>query len=346
MGKFFRVLFFLLFLSTLGATAYLNFIVVGADEAAVLVEKTKGIISPPLGSGRHWVWGVSIPGKYKIYRCSLRAQSTVIKIHKKIIDAVYMDLGEDFDIIIPLRISYKIQKYQILTLFENLDRNFNMLPNFLKRQITPVISLKYKKLAAKEDKLDQVQDRLQLYIQRDLKDEIYKPLKKNGIIIQNLSIALEKDFQVPVLSITEKEKYKKYDDFLKKKKDEVLKNISFIAEMEALEFKDKLYRKNLTKIGPILKKYPHLQNYIAIQKLSPKVSLILSDFTSLNNLGWFKDVADMKAGKLTAKKKKGKKSSKKSTEQEKQSEDQLSEDDLSEPMPPFKYTPSDETSEE
>ncbi len=221
-----------------------------------------------------------IPGRIQLHRVELYPHNLEFTYKKPLEQSEILGLDESFYVRIKLYLLFRLDQSKIVELFKKLpEYNWQKLDAYLILRIRNAIEVKLRNLYASDKDLDALKANLLEWVQPDvLQKELNKEFLNDGIIFQSIII---NEIYVP-----EPNRYRSMVnlgiDLIKKKLDRVNIVEEAKAQKKAREIYNSTDYERWERIAKLLNEYPSLRSFLAIDRLSDKVQVMVVPYNS-----WF-----------------------------------------------------------
>ena len=274
MRIFFRFFFFSALVATLIAWLYFGYVSASKREAVLIEDRYKGIeaastIHP--GSLR-FIPSRIFPGRILLHRVRLFPRFLELHFKKALEQSEVLGLDDSFYIQVVLDLDYKLNSKNLHFLFQKLKRpEWEALETYLKLRLRHFLDQRMKKLYKGDTDLEGLREKLHAYWKGLALDEFNKEFSKEGV--EFISIISQKTY------VPDPERYASIlsaGSQIVRQKLERIRIVNLAqAHREAREIENQSDLVRLEKIAKLLEVYPHLRDYLAIDRLGKNVEVMV-----------------------------------------------------------------------
>ncbi len=274
MRQLFRFFFASVLFGSIVTWVYFSYVTASQREAILIEDRYVGIDKDDIvyPSTSHFVFRRIVPGRIRLHRLHVYPRFLRIHFKKGLEQAEGLGLDSSFYIQAILRLHYKLNPEKLLYLFRKLEKpNWNMLENYLSQSLQNFLEERVSGFYKADSGLSELKLKMKLYFEEKARDELNQAFQREGVEFYSLTV---KHIYVP--------DRKRYEAILSSDRQIINQKLNRIriiskarAEKDAATIHDEAYFVRLEKIGKLLNTYPHLQNYIAIDRLAPNVEVMV-----------------------------------------------------------------------
>lgn len=273
MKTFFFIL--LLLIALAGLVFYVGLVRVEPGTAVLLHSHLSGLQTPPLVSGKlHWCWQRLVPGDATLYTFPSAAQDVSQRIPFLLPPGELPGLERKDDFQVTVGVNYRLQLSPdaMVSLVKAGIKQYSVLTNELysrlQRKTVHLLSLETA-TAIKEDRAPALAELFNEERTTALQREISSLLDSHGVRLDN--------FRVSWLNLPDLVNYMRLREIMKQAAPTLAAQIR-----SYYEFKSRLAREKslagqeqarLESMGKLIKRYPRLLQYLAIQRISDKLRI-------------------------------------------------------------------------
>ncbi len=287
-SRFFKAYFWGILIASIIAWGYIGFVSASSREAILIEDRITGIDSKIIKPGEfRFLAERAVPGRISLHPVVLSPRFLSYKFEMGLLQSEILDLDDSFKIKIALRLQYSLDPDKLQELFQRLDQpDWNRLDGHLTMLLNTALIETIAGQYRNEGDLAGLKGRLNDYLKNQALNEWKRLLGKEGIDI--IESVLEQPLYVPdagsYLAMTAR------GNVILQNKLEMSQKIQLArAQQEAEKIKDLAYMSRLEKIGELLKRYPNLRDYLAIDRLSGNVQVMV-----VPSDRWFPGDAELK----------------------------------------------------
>jgi len=271
--RFFQFLVIAIFFTII----YSNIIIIPKRGIGILKDKVDGYQKPILQSGYHWVWTMFVPGKYKLIQLNTSSQALNFSYKNKLKFTDYLNLSENYNVEISLRLRYKIQKKTIFQLLSKFNDNLNDITPFINKKLQYLMDSKFSEFYEKENDIPLLKKKFINYFL--LKKNEKSTFEENwNSIFEKEKIILEQ-IELDKIYIPNYEIYKLQTNNVQQISQARRKALTNRIIAESINFKRKLKNKaeidKSIKYSDLIRANPKLIDYLKIEKLNKKAKIII-----------------------------------------------------------------------
>ena len=256
---------------------YFGYVTASKREAVLIEDRYSGIDPDNIvypASGRFIARRI-FPGRIALHRVRLFPRSLQIHFKRGLEQSEILNLDNSFYIRAALYITYRLDPEKILFLFQNLGKaNWSELDVFLFQNLQDFLEKRISLLYRGDSDLANLKLKIQNYFDEKGKEEFNQEFSKYGIQFTSLTA---KNIYVPDAKI-----YRRMlasSSLIIRQKIERLRIISKTqAQKDAADISNDVYFSRLEKIGRLLKSYPHLRDYLAVDRLGSNVEVVVMPY--------------------------------------------------------------------
>ncbi len=291
--RLFRLLFRGILLATLFTWFYLGIVSASSREAILIEDRYYGISPEVVKPGEvTFVFTRFVPEKVTLHRVQLAPRALPYELKQGLLQSEALGLDDSFYIKAKLHLEYELQSErseQLISLFRRLDQpNWKRLTSYLETRLDWLLKSKLREFYSQEGELPGLREKLQAYLIEEALDDINRRFSPEGIRFYNL---IPKHVFVP-----DAERYRSIlasgNRILSQKIERIRIIDAAKARRSASEIKDQSYFARLERIGNLLKQYPHLQNYLALEQINERVNVMV-----IPPEYWFRQLAELEGEK-------------------------------------------------
>lgn len=272
-SRFFRSFFWSVLLGSIIAWLFFGYVRASSREAVLIEDRYHGLDNSVIRPGEaRFIPQRIAPGRVILHRVDLGPRILQLKYKRGLSQSETLGLDDAFYIQADLRIEYSIDADRVDELFLKLDEpDFSRLNEYLRVRLGYFLDRKLADLFPNDNQLPQLGDRLYGYVAAAAVAEMNRELGPEGVTIRSV---LPTRIYAP-----DADRYRAMLTQAPQILERKLERISIVDEARARsraeEIQDAAYFERLERIGQILRKYPNLQGYLAVDRLSDNVELMV-----------------------------------------------------------------------
>ena len=291
MRAFFRLFFGFILFGSIFFWAWYSYVRAAYYEAILVSDKYQSASQDDIIFPSDWrfVFYRIYPERVTLYPITLFPRTLNFQFRKGLEQSEMLGLDDSFYIRVLLHLNYELEPEKLRTLFSHLpSRNWEELNSYIKLRLQTFLEKRLSAFYKNEKELLSLKSLMQNYFLEEGLKEINAQFKKEGIFFHSIHT---KHIFVPDLAryrsilgasqqiIRQKlERIRLIDQARAKKKADIILSDSYFSRLE--------------RIGELLKTYPHLRDYLVIDKLNKNVNVLVMPYQrwfperlqNLNNL--------------------------------------------------------------
>jgi len=272
-SRFFRAYFWGILIASLAAWVYFGYVRASSREAILIEDRFKGIDSDIIGPGQaRFIARRALPGRIELHHIILKPRYLDYSFERGLLQSAVLGLDDSFNIKTSLRLEYSLNPEGLVDLFGKLDQpDWKNLDNYLNLRLNAHFTGWMEQNYRGEGDLPVLQQKLTDYLRNQAVKEIGSFLSREGVDVTNIVI---KQIYIPD-NARYQQMLARGNEILTDKLARIRKIEMARAEQDAERLRDQAYLSRLEKVGDLLKKYPNLRDYLAIDRLSGNVQVMV-----------------------------------------------------------------------
>ena len=274
----------LLAVSAIGATLYLNVLVVPFGHSGILFEKTDGWQEPPLEEGYHFIWTGFVPEKWKLYLVDLSPPSLSVDFSKGLKYSKYLQLSEAFDVQISLRIKYGISEKSSYELLEFLDGNIAALPELIREKIKILLEFKLYEFYKQQSDIPILKAKFADYLTANRNENSFSADWKTMFTHEKIELVKAETLKIYIpdedIYI---EQIKNIGDLFKARREASVNQIFNISEVEKIRLENEADVEKARKISELIKDNPAILEYLKFEEINKNTKVVYIEEGSRNS---------------------------------------------------------------
>ena len=282
-----KFIFIISFGSAIFTWIFISYVSTSKREAILIEDRYKGIDPEKIiyPAKARFLLKRIIPEHITLHRIQLFPKYIQVYFKKGLKQSEILGLDEVFYIRAKLKFYYELKPENLTYLFASLGKpNWKQLNPYLNLRLQDFLKKKISTFYQNDENLPTLKAQLQSYFDKSILDDLNEVFVAQGIHFKSV-VALY--IYVPQLNT-----YRAIINASSKIIQQKLERIRIIdlakAQQDVDKIKNESYFTRMEKTAKLLEKYPHLQNYLAIDRLSPKVKVMMVPYQnwlpSQNNL--------------------------------------------------------------
>ena len=272
-SRFFRSFFWAVLVAF--AAVWLHFGLVSAStrEAVLIEDRFYGIEEEIVRPGEAtFVPNRVFPGRVVLHRVDVGPRVLSLEFGYPLEQSEMLGLDESYAIQVHLRLEYRLDVPYLQTMFQRLDEpNWERLDPYLGQRLDYFLNRQIRTMYTGNQALPGLREELYRYVANALVGELNTEFQREGVVFLN---ALPTRIYVPdrdryVAALTAGQRYL----------DQNLNRIRTIedarANRRAEEIRDEAYLARLERVGELLRRYPQLRDYVAVDRLNDNVEVMI-----------------------------------------------------------------------
>ena len=274
-------LFFILFtFAAIITSATQNVITVPEGHLGILKERTGGFKKPFLKPGFHWRWAAFVPEKYTIYLIKLNPDAVSIHFNQGLKYAKILGLSDLLSVKIELEIEYSLSEEIIDQLLSQFSEDIFDWSNIIKRRTELMLEAKFTELYQGSSDLTGLHKKFYDYIQKEFKSDWATAFAAEKITLTKVRL---KNIDVPEKEIYENQ-IKNIKEVFGAKRKVMINKILAESEIYTQSRLDQTSLEKAKEFASLIEANPKILEFIKIDKLHPKVKVMLLEQAERNNI--------------------------------------------------------------
>ena len=283
--RFFRSFFFAVLVASVVAWGYLGMVSASTREAVLIDDRFTGvdeeIVQP--GSTR-FVPALAVPGRVRLHRVTVRPRVLDYPFRAGLERAEILGLDDSFYVRIQSRLEYELNPESLTNLFKKLDRpDWSELDRYIVRRVRVLWNARFSELYTDDDDIPELENAWREYFTGRAREELNTLFAEDGLVFSEVeAVKIYVPDQTAYLNVLGASA-----DLLEEKLARIRRIEDAEARQAAEMIEDRAYYDRLEKIGGLLRKFPELKDYLAIDRLSDNVEVMVMPYDR-----WFPGEAD------------------------------------------------------
>ena len=271
--SFFRAFFWAILAATLAAWLYFGFVRTSTREAVLVEDRHTGLDSNVIGPGEARFLASRIyPGRITLHRVDVGPRVLRISHKKGLAESEMLGLDDSFYVQTELRLEYELNPAQLAALFRRLEEpDWARLDDYLADRLKIFLNKKLGEVYDTNQDLTRLETTLYDYLRGPVLEELNAEFKPEGVRFRNV---LPSRLYVPDAAL-----YRAIladEQLILSQKRERLRIVDDAqARQQAEKIRDEAYFARLERIGQLIRRYPQLKDYLAIDRLSENVEVMV-----------------------------------------------------------------------
>ena len=278
MRRFFRFLFTSMLFASFLSWLYFGYVRASRREAILVEDKYKGlalkeVIRP---SEFTFISARIFPGRITLHRIRVFPRSIKIAIHRGLSQSEMLGLDDTFYIRAGVQLDYELKVDKLFYLFNRLKQpNWKYLNEYVAQRLQSFFQIEISKLYKGDAEIVGLKERLQdFFANASTLEKLNENFKAEGIYLHSL-----RAFHVFVPDLPRYRSILSAGETITRQKLNRLRIIDNAqANRDAANIRNTAYYSRLEKIGQLLKKYPHLRDYLAVDQLGKNVEVMVMPY--------------------------------------------------------------------
>ena len=275
-SRFLRVFFWSILVAFVLVCVYLGVVRASAQEAILVEDFFKGyqedVVRP---GGIRFLPSRMMPGRIKLHPVRIKDRILDVNFTFPLSQSEVLGLDEAFSIQTGARIGYNLDPAKISYLFRRVkDKEWKNLDEYVEKRLNFFLGNLIADFYQTDEDLPKLESRIQNYFNESFIENVNKEFFREGIIVE--TILLER------LYVPDLERYRAMvaaaDSILEQKIGRIASIDKAKSQRDAEQITDRAYFARLEKIGKLMDKYPHLREYLAIDRLSKNVEVMVMPY--------------------------------------------------------------------
>ncbi|MCB1317016.1 MAG: hypothetical protein KDK27_13720 [Leptospiraceae bacterium] len=274
-SRFFRSFFWAVLVGFVAVWLHFGFVSASTHEAIVIEDLYEGYTEEVIQPGdARFISNRIFPGRVTLHPVRISPRLISLHYRQPLEQSEMLGLDSSFYIQADLRMDYELRPNQVRTLFQKLDQpDWNRLEPYLKTRIQYILQRNIREAYYTNDNdLPGLQAELHDYLSGgDALAQLNAAFVGEGVVFKDI---LPVRVYVPDLN-----RYRAMlnagGDILQAKLERIRTIDQAEAQQDAQKIKDQAYFARLERVGELLRRYPHLKEYLAVDRLSDNVEVII-----------------------------------------------------------------------
>ncbi|MEQ9363232.1 MAG: hypothetical protein RIF32_03260 [Leptospirales bacterium] len=270
---FFRGFFWAVLVATIAAWLFFGYVIASTREAILVEDRHYGLDDRVIGPGEARFLASRIyPGRVVLHRVDIGPRVLRISHKKGLAESEMLGLDDSFYVQTELRLEYQLDPASLPGLFQRLEEpDWNRLDDYLADRLKFFLNRKLGEVYEDNQDLTRLETTLYEYIQGPVLAELNSEFAKEGVRFRNV---LPSRLYVPDPAL-----YRAIladEELILSQKRERLRIVDDAqARQQAEKIQDEAYFARLERIGQLIRRYPQLKDYLAVDRLSENVEVMV-----------------------------------------------------------------------
>ncbi len=273
-SRFFRAFFWFILFAAVCTYGYLGFVQASAREAIVVEHYIDGVDPKPIRPGEwRFIPSRATPGQVLLHRVPI-TDGFNYTYRRGLAQSDALGLKDEYYIKFKLNLTYSLDQKQLLRTFRRLKYDWSKLSGHVRSKVNEVLDEKIAEIYPDDRALSGLDNRLRSYLAGEGERDIRAALDKKGIQLDSISI---KDVFIPD-PVQYRGVVARSGEFIARELERIKQIDDAKAREHAARILDRAYFARLEGIGRLLRKYPHLREYLAIDRLGKNVEVVVMPY--------------------------------------------------------------------
>jgi len=275
-SRFLRVFFWSIFVAFFLVLVYLGVVRASAQEAILVEDFFKGYQEDVVRPGDvRFLPARMMPGRTRLHPVRIKDRILDVNFKFPLSQSEVLGLDEAFYIQTGARIGYNLDPGKLSYLFRRVkDKEWKNLDEYVKKRLNFFLGNRIAEFYQTDADIPKLESRIQQYIDESFIENANNEFSRDGIILE--TILLEK------LYVPDSERYRAMvaaaGSIIEQKIHRIASIDKARSQRDAEQITDSAYFTRLEKIGELMSKYPHLRDYLAIDRLSKNVEVMVMPY--------------------------------------------------------------------
>ncbi|MCB1304245.1 MAG: hypothetical protein KDK37_08205, partial [Leptospiraceae bacterium] len=275
-ARFFRSLFWGILLASVVAWLYAGTVSAGYRETILIEDRVEGLQDRIIAPGEtSFVPSLAVPNRIRLHRIQLQPRFLKFPWVYQFPAGQLLGLDDSFAVQVDAHYRYSIQADHVRNLFLSLPvADWSQLKPYLDLRMRSFWAQKMRELAPNEAALNGLENRLNEYVRQELRSELNAYFSGEGIQFDQI--------YVERIYVPDAARYNATLQAGQNLLDNRLERISIIdqarAKKQASQILNEVYLDRLEKMAALMRRYPELRDYAAIDSLSDKVRVLVMPY--------------------------------------------------------------------
>lgn len=270
---FFRAFFWAILVATIAAWLFFGYVIASTREAILVEDRHYGFDQDVIGPGEvRFLASRIYPGRIILHRVDIGPRVLRVSHKKGLAESEMLGLDDSFYVQTELRLEYELDPGKLRQLFQRLEEpDWNRLDDYLADRLKFFFNRKLGEVYEENQDLTRLETTLYEYIQGSVLAELNGEFENEGVRFRNV---LPSRLYVPDPAL-----YRAIladEELILSQKRERLRIVDDAqARQQAEKIQDEAYFARLERIGQLIRRYPQLKDYLAIDRLSENVEVMV-----------------------------------------------------------------------
>ncbi|MBI3394722.1 MAG: hypothetical protein HY042_02695 [Spirochaetia bacterium] len=286
LNRFSRSFFWGILIASLVAWLYVGYVSAGSHEAVLIEDHVKGMDTSPIHPGEtRFIPARAYPNRITLHRVDIGPRVKEFNFKAALPQAEILDLDDKFSVRIQTRLEYDLDVEALYALFWKLDqRTWERLDPFIELRLNDFFTRQLNnRLLRNDGDLATLKQRTTDYLEGDALRDLSETFKRDGIRIQAIAVM---NVYVPDAGAY-RAVIARSGEIIQQKVDHSKKKDQARASQEEDMIRDQAYYARLEHVGKLLREYPNLRDYLAIDRLGNNVQVMVFPYDR-----WFSGSGD------------------------------------------------------
>lgn len=271
--NFFRAFFWAVLVASIAAWLFFGYVVASTREAILVEDRHYGLDSDIIAPGEARFLASRIyPGRVILHRVDVGPRVLRIRHKKGLAESEMLGLDDSFYVQTELRLEYELDAARLPSLFQRLEEpDWERLDDYLADRLKFFLNRKLGEVYEENQDLTRLETTLYEYIQGAALEELNGEFESEGVRFRNV---LPSRLYVPDPAL-----YRAIladEELILSQKRERLRIVDDAqARQQAEKIHDEAYFARLERIGQLIRRYPQLKDYLAVDRLSENVEVMV-----------------------------------------------------------------------
>lgn len=272
-ARLFRAFFWAVLTASVAVYLYLGIVTVSAREAVLIEDTFSGFDPEVIGPGEvRFVPARALPGRVRLHRVVLGPRILTLRFRGGLRESEVLGLDETFFVHLHLRLNYRLETGRLTHLFRQLDQgDWKKLNSLVSKKLNYVLRRKMAEFYGNDGDLPGLEQKFITYLNGPLLAELNTAFQADGIVFRGLLVER--------VYVPDAARYRAMTAAGREILDQKVNRIKIIdtarANEESQRITDRAYFARLEKMGKLLRRHPHLREYLAVDQLGKNVEVLV-----------------------------------------------------------------------
>ncbi len=271
--RFFRSFFYAILVASLAAWVYLGVVRAGLDEAILIEDRFTGMDGRPLAAGEtRFVPALAVPGRVRLHRVTVRPRVLDFRYRVGLARSEILGLDDSFFVRLHARFTYELTPASLPGLFKKLDRpDWAELDAYIGRRARALWDTRFTAFYENDRDIPDLRNDWRAYLNDRSRQDLNALFEADGIVFQEVAAL---DIYVPDQAA--------YENVVEASGGLLAEKLARIRRIEDAQARqaaemigERAYFARLEKIGGLLRQFPELKDYLAIDRLGKNVEVMV-----------------------------------------------------------------------